>query len=98
MNFVGITERFNESAQVLFSLLGSKYEKPIPILNKAPDHDRLALEDLSAAQLRAAAEANAYDVRLYQMGQRWLDYDSRNPVLRQYKWIRWVRSCFWGAR
>ena len=73
MNFVGITERFEESIGILFSLLGSKYEKSIPVLNKAPDHNRVDLNDLSAEQLQVTADANAYDARLYQVAQRRLD-------------------------
>ena len=73
MNFVGITERFEESIQILFSLLGSNYEKPISVLNKAPDHGRVELNDLSSEQLQVTADANGYDARLYQVALRRLD-------------------------
>ena len=73
MNFVGITERFEESVQILFSLLGRTYDNPISVLNKAPDHNSLALEDLSTEQRQATADANAFDARLYEIGQRRLD-------------------------
>ena len=88
MDFVGITERFEESVRLLFSLLDSFYEKPIPVLNKAPRHNRVDLGDFSAEQLRITRDANTYDARLHEFAQRRLDFDARNPVLRRFKWTR----------
>lgn len=85
MNFVGITERFDESIRILFSLLGSSYGSAIPVLNQAPDQNRLDLKDLSAEQLQATADANSYDARLYEVAQRRLDHHARRSARRAPK-------------
>ncbi len=62
MDFIGLTERFDDDTERLFALLG---RRSVPPLRWKPTHIRLELEDLAPSVLTALEERTAEDRAVY---------------------------------
>jgi tRNA (mo5U34)-methyltransferase len=80
MEFVGITERLDETCHILFRLLNIPGIDAVPKLNAAPADNPTSLRGLSSQDLTALQEATAHDRKLYALAQERFERISRFGV------------------